>query len=154
MRAGSVLALFFALPDIGGKSPEESLMKRSVVWLALFTLLVSACVSATSRVARPLEVRTDGVDIFACLPLDEGEDVAIQVAGVSAFTVDGQDLPVAWSIGSDLERPSFRLSPGECIAYGEIPSSYSTLIPASELRDEWPYSFVIRSPEWGRKLPQ
>ena len=43
-----------------------------------------------------------------------------------------------------------RLEPGQCLAVGDVPEGYADVENAAELRDDWPYSFAIRSPEWGR----
>ena len=42
------------------------------------------------------------------------------------------------------------LEPGECLEVGQVPRGYASVGDDAELRDDWPYSFAIRSPEWGR----
>lgn len=125
-------------------------MKWLVVGSAFLSVLASSCASATSRAPRPLEVHSDGTQILACIPLDEGESVEVADAGVSAVRVKGQGFPKPWGITAGGVRPLLRLAPGECLAYGDVPDGYSSVIPAAELRNEWPYSFAIRSPHWGR----
>lgn len=125
-------------------------MRYAVAICALAALLVSACAGATSRVARSLEVRSGGESILGCLPADEGEVVEIDAAGVSAVTVGGRNLPKPWTIVLDPENSPHRLAPGECLEYGQLPDGYSALVSPTELESEWPYTFAIRSPEWGR----
>lgn len=125
-------------------------MRYAVAICTLAALLVSACAGATSRAARSLEVRSGGRGVLGCLPADEGEVVEVDAAGVSAVTVGGRSLPKPWTVVLDPENPPFRLAPGECLEYGQLPDGYSSLISPAELKNEWPYTFAIRSPEWGR----
>lgn len=125
-----------------------SLMKQDVVWLAFFTFLVPACASATSHGARPLEVRSDGSQLLGCISHDEGEEVVVEDAGVSSLWIDGQRLPSPWGITSAEESRMLRLGPGQCVVFGKVPEGYASVRDAAELRDGWPYSFAIRSPEW------
>lgn len=80
-------------------------MKCVAVISALSVLLASACAEAASRAARPLDVRSDGQDLVACLSLDEGETVEIDAAGVSAITVDGRTPAKPWTIVLDSGHP-------------------------------------------------
>ena len=116
----------------------------------MYPLFASSCVSATSRAARPLKIRSDGAHVAACISLDEGESVAVELAGVSAVQVDGRGLPKPWGIAANGDRPLLLLAPGNCLVYGESPAGYSSGSAAAELMNEWPYSFAIRSPQWGR----
>jgi len=116
----------------------------------LVLLLASTCASATSRAARPLEIRSDGGRILACVPLDEGEDVAVEAAGVSAVRVGGQDLPKPWRITIDKGHSMLRLEPGDCLAYGADLDGYVRAPLEVELGNDLPYYFAIRSPEWGK----
>lgn len=125
-------------------------MQWLVVGTALASLFASSCASATSRGARPLEVRFNGTHVVACIPLDEGESVAVEIAGVSAVRVNGQGLPKPWGITASNDRSLLQLAPGECLVYGSNPKGYTSASSAAELRSEWPYSFAIRSPYWGK----
>ena len=125
-------------------------MKRAIICCALLTLLASACAGATSRTARPLEIRYSGTDVLACVPVDEGEAVEIDAAGVSPIMVDGREIQKPWSIVLDDGHPPYLLAPGDCLIYGQLPEGYSEVIAPAALESEWPYSFAIRSPEWGK----
>jgi len=125
-------------------------MQWFFVLAALASLLASSCASATSRAPRPLEIRSEGAGVVACIPLDEGESVAVEVAGVSAVRINGQGLPKPWGIDSEEGQPTLLLAPGECLAYGQSPAGYTSESLNAELRNDWPYSFAIRSPRWGK----
>lgn len=133
-------------PGIENRFP----MQWFVAVAVLVSLLASSCASATSRAPRPLEIRSEGMRVVACIPLDEGESVAVEAAGVSAVRVNGQGLPKPWGISSEDAQPKFRLAPGECLAYGQNPDGYTSVSLNVELRNDWPYSFAIRSPHWGK----
>ena len=124
---------------------------RGLAVICVLSLVVSACAGVTSRTARPLEVRHGDDGVLACVPLDEGEAPEIDAAGVSAITVDGRTPPKPWTIVLDSGQPPRRLAPGDCLAYGSLPDGYSEAIPPAKLEEDWPYSFAIRSPEWGRR---
>lgn len=79
-------------------------MKR-VAMACFLLLLVSACAGATSRTARPLEVRSSEEGVLACVPQDEGESVEIDAAGVTAITVEGYAPPKPWTIVLDPGHP-------------------------------------------------
>lgn len=118
--------------------------------ICVLSLAVSACAGATSYGARPLEVRAAGNQILGCVSHDEGESVVVEDAGVSSLQVNGRRLPSPWGI-SFAEGPGMlSLEPGECLAVGQVPRGYARVGGEAELRDDWPYSFAIRLPEWGR----
>lgn len=125
-------------------------MKLHLAVISLLACLASACATATSHGARPLEVRSDGDQILGCISHDEGESVAVEDAGVSSLRVDGHALPSPWGISFASDSGMLRLEPGQCLAVGDAPEGYADVEDAAELRDDWPYSFAIRSPEWGR----
>ena len=126
-------------------------MKRWTVLLILFASCVSSgCAGATSRASRPLDVRSDGATVLGCVPSDEGEDVEVADAGVSAIGVEGRDLPVPWSISAVNGNAKLILAPGECLAYGTVPEGYVANVRGAGLQDERPYTFTVRSPEWGK----
>jgi len=125
-------------------------MKCAAVICVLSVLFASACADAASRAARPLDVRSDGQNVVACLSLDEGETVAIDAAGVSPITVGGRTPAKPWGIVLGAGQRPHSLAPGDCLIYGGVPEGYTEFAPAIELESGWPYSFAIRSPEWGR----
>ena len=99
-----------------------------------------------------MEVRSDGDQILGCISHDEGESVAVEDAGVSSLRVDGHALPSPWGISFAEDSGMLRLAPGQCLVFGEVPEGYADVEDAAELRDDWPYSFAIRSPEWGSSV--
>lgn len=127
-------------------------MKLHLAVFFLLACLASACATATSYGARPLEVRSNGEQILGCISHDEGESVAVEDAGVSSLRVNGHGLPSPWGISFvDAEGTRMlRLEPGQCLVFGQVPEGYASIEDNAELRDDWPYSFAIRSPEWGR----
>ena len=125
-------------------------MKLRLAGFFLLATLASACASATSHGARPLEIRSDGSRLLGCISHDEGEEVVVKDAGVSSLWIDGQRLPSPWGITSADESGMLRLGPGQCVVFGKVPEGYTSFRDAGELRDGWPYSFAIRSPERGR----
>ena len=126
-------------------------MKRWGVLLTLFTLCVSSgCAGAASRASRPLDIRSDGANVLGCVPRDEGENVIVADAGVSAIGVEARGLPVTWSVSVVDAKARLNLAPGECMTYGAVPAGYIANEPRSELQDEKPYTFTVRSPEWGK----
>ncbi|NZA27535.1 hypothetical protein H0E84_14205 [Luteimonas sp. SJ-92] len=112
--------------------------------------LVSACAAATSYASRSLDIRSDGDEVLGCLPHDADEIVEVADAAVYPARLGGRDLPPAWEITLTAGNPPLRLNPGECLTYGKLPDGYDNASPPSEIQDEWPYEFVIRSPTWGR----
>lgn len=125
-------------------------MKLHLAGFSLLVCLASACATATSHGARPMEVRSDGDQILGCISHDEGESVAVEDAGVSSLRVDGHALPSPWGISFAEDSGMLRLAPGQCLVFGEVPEGYAGVEDVAELRDDWPYSFAIRSRDWGR----
>lgn len=123
---------------------------KHVAMVCVLSLAVAACASATSRTARPLELRSSDEGVLACVPLEEGESVEIDAAGVSAITAEGRTPRKPWAIVLGAVQPPRRLAPGDCLAYGSLPDGYSEAIAPARLEEDWPYSFAIRSPEWGK----
>lgn len=124
-------------------------MKLHPTWFFLLACLASACATATSHGARPLEVRAEGDRLLGCISHDEGESVVVEDAGVSSLWVGGHRLPSPWGIRLGEDSRALRLEPGQCLVLGQVPEGYVSVEDGPELRDEWPYSFAIRSPEWG-----
>lgn len=59
-------------------------------------------------------------------------------------------LPSRGALSWIRTTPPHRLAPGECLAYGNLPDGYTEVIAPAELEEDWPYSFAIRSPAWGK----
>lgn len=118
--------------------------------LFLVASCVSGCAGAESRVSRPLDVRSDGVKILACVPIDEGEDVVVADAGVSAIGFPANRLSSPWSMSAVEGNPKLSLSPGECLVFGVAPDGYVANSPEAALKEGQPYTFSVRSPEWGK----
>lgn len=95
-------------------------------------------------------MRAAGNQILGCVSHDEGESVVVEDAGVSSLQVNGRRLPSPWSISFAEGSGMLSLEPGECLEVGQVPRGYASVGDDAELRDDWPYSFAIRSPEWGR----
>lgn len=141
---------FVAVLGVAAPVLATSIRLSLICLICVLSLAVSACAGATSRTARPLEISHGVHGVLACIPSDEGEAVEIDAAGVSAITVDGRTPPKPWSIVLDPDHPPHRLAPGECLAYGNLPDGYTEVIAPAELEEDWPYSFAIRSPAWGK----
>lgn len=125
-------------------------MKWNVSGVVLFASLVSGCAGATSYGSRPLDIHSDGVDIFGCLPDDEGEFVAVADAAIYPASLSGEIPSTAWEITLSEGNPPLRLAPGECVVYRKLPDGYENVSPPGDIEEGWPYEFVVRSPDWGR----
>jgi hypothetical protein len=124
------------------------------LYVAVILIIFSAISSpawSRSRVARPLDIRSDGSRILGCIPLDEGEAVEVANAGVSPATPYGATAPRRpWGISLKTGSKSIRLEPGQCIVFDELPDGYYNFAPTAEIQDFWPYSFSIRSDVVGK----
>lgn len=125
-------------------------MRWNVLGITLFASLASGCVGATSYGSRPLHIQSDGVDVLGCLPDDAGEVVEVADAAIYPSRLKGQIPAVAWEITLGEGSQPLRLGPGECLVYRKLPEGYEDVSPPSDIQDEWPYEFVIRSQDWGR----
>lgn len=125
-------------------------MRLGFVGFFLATLLAAACATATSYGPRPLEIRSEGGQVLGCISHDEGEEVVVELAGVSSQRVNGERAASPWGIAVANGAGMLHLAPGECLRLGDLPEGYSSVEQGAELRDEWPYSFAIRAPERGQ----
>ena len=106
---------------------------------------------AMSHASRPLDIKTNGTQIFACIPLDEDDVVEVTDAGVAAVGGLNERLPpMPWVIKlRDLATP-LKLKPGQCLEFHKLPDGYTNTSPDSDLQDDFPYSFGIRSDDIGK----
>lgn len=125
-------------------------MKPTITGFLLILFLATQPACATSRAARPLEIRSDKTDVLGCIPVDEGDTVDVADAGVSPIKGGEQTPSIPWQITLGEGNQPIKLNPGECLAYRKLPAGYTDTIQPSELRSGWPYSFSIRSAEWGK----
>lgn len=117
--------------------------------LGALSMAESAC--ATSKGARSLDIRAEGETVLACIPRDEGDSVDIDAAGIISGGEEGDHrVVISWQIVLDAGKPPLRLEPGECLASHRLPPGYVDTVQPAGLKDGWPYSFSIRSPEVGK----
>lgn len=131
-------------------SSTSRMMHFSLVLIILASCVLPGCAGAASRAPRPLDIRLDGTTILGCIPSDEGEDIAVADAGVSAIGLEANGSLVSWSISAAGGNAKLSLAPGECLAYGTVPEGYDSDASESALLDETPYAYTLRSPEWGK----
>lgn len=149
-------------PDVGQREPSCGLrigrhcswamtMKPAITGIALALLLWTGTTCATSKVARSLDIRAEDETVLACIPRDEGDPVDIDAAGIISGGEEGDHrVVISWQIVLDAGKPPLRLEPGECLASHRLPPGYVDTVQPAGLKDEWLYSFSIRSPRVGK----
>lgn len=127
-----------------------NIRNSSVALVVCAAACLSADAAAASHVSGPLKIGTDGVAVFACVPKDEGESVDVDAAGIYSMLKPGLKLDAPWGISlADGGRP-ISLAPGQCLSAGAAPQCYSSGSDGSQVQDDRPYSFDLRSPELGK----
>ncbi|GHH61518.1 hypothetical protein [[Pseudomonas] boreopolis] len=125
---------------------------RLASWIGLLGLLLAAAsVLGMSRAPRPLEIRLDSGRIIACIPSDENDIVEVADAGVTPIGGLDNQLPAKpWQITLGSGSLPLRLKPGECLVFQQRPTGYIDTVSPSELQEQWPYTFAIRSAALGK----
>lgn len=130
---------------------KVTIARTSRMGIALALLLSTGSTCATSKGARSLDIRAEGETVLACIPRDEGDSVDIDAAGIISGGEEGDHRGViSWQIVLDVGSPPLPLGPGECLASHRLPPGYVDTVQPAGLKDGWPYSFSIRSPQVGK----
>ncbi|MFT4249229.1 MAG: hypothetical protein QM581_14555 [Pseudomonas sp.] len=118
---------------------------------AVSLLLAMMPAWGASRAPRPLAIRSAGAQVLACVPSDEDDIVEVADAGISPIgAMDDRLPPRPWQITLGTNVVPLRLMPGQCLEFRQLPPGYIDVVPPSDLRDGWPYTFAIRSAGRGR----
>ncbi len=125
-------------------------MKPVVIGVVLAALTAAVPAGAASRAARPLDIRSDGTHVLACIPVDENDVVDVANAGVSPVKGGSKNPATPWQIALEAGNTPVRLGPGDCLTlHRRLPGYVDTAEP-TEILAGWPYTFTIRSAEWGK----